>query len=78
MHVDNINIITVVHARYNYIILYACIAGVPYDGEPVLEVTTVHPVLMALVVTLTTAGATFAIACMIFNFICRNSRLVES
>jgi hypothetical protein len=53
------------------------VAGVPYDGEPELEVLTVHPALTALVLTLTVAGTTFAIACMIFNFVYRNRRFVE-
>ena len=62
------------HNNYGFNIY--CIAGIPYDGEPELEVLTVHSVLTALVLTLTTAGVTFAIACMIFNFVYRNRRLV--
>ena len=54
------------------------LAGVPYDGEPEIHVLTVHPGLTALVLTLTTAGATFAAACMIFNFVYRNRRSVDA
>ena len=54
------------------------IAGVPYDGEPLLEIVTVHPILTVFVIALTAMGAIFGIACMIFNFVYRNRRLVGS
>ena len=62
------------HNNYGFNIY--CIDGIPYDGEPEVEVVTVHPALTALVLILTTAGVIFAIACMIFNFVYRNRRLV--
>ena len=53
------------------------LAGVPYDGEPEIEILMVHPGLTALVFILTAAGATFATICMIFNFVYRNRKLVD-
>ena len=63
---------------YMHIVCAIILAGVPYDGEPEIEVLTVHPGLTALVLTLTAAGATFATACIIFNFVYRNRRSVDS
>ena len=36
----------------------------------------IHPVLTVLMIVLAATGATFAIACMIFNFVNRKRRLV--
>ena len=58
--------------------LLIILAGVPYDGQPEIEVLMVHPGLTALVFILAAAGATFATVCMIFNFVYRNRRSVDS
>ena len=52
------------------------IDGIPYDGEPIQDTVEINPALTVLMILLAAAGATFAIACMIFNFINRKRRLV--
>ena len=52
------------------------IDGIPYDGEPIQDTVEINPVLTVLMILLAAAGAKFAIACMIFNFINRKRRLV--
>ena len=51
------------------------LAGVPYDGEPVQETVKIHPLLTTSMVVLAAAGATFAIVCIVFNFVNRKKRL---
>ena len=53
-------------------------AGTPYDGEPVQEIVTIHPALTTTMIVLAVAGATFAIACMIFNFVKRKKKSVNN
>ncbi len=47
---------------------------IPYDGVPREEIVTIHPALTGVYVTLACVGIAFAIACLIFNFICRNEK----
>ena len=61
---------------YSYIINY--IAGIPYDGIPEQNVVGINLVLTATMTVLAVAGATFAAACMMFNFINRKKKSVNS
>ena len=47
---------------------------IPYDGVPREEIVTVHPALPAVYINLGCTGIMFAIACLIFNFLCRNAK----
>ena len=50
---------------------------VPYDGVPDKVIVSIHPALTAVFIVLASVGITFAVACLIFNFICRKSKLVS-
>jgi len=50
----------------------------PYDGVPDEEVMPVHSSLTVIFSTLAAAGMAFAVACLVFNFIFRNRKLVRN
>ena len=47
---------------------------VPYDGVPEKVIVSVHPALTAVFIVLACVGITFAVACLIFNFIYREAK----
>ena len=47
---------------------------VPYDGVPDKVIVSIHPALTAVFVVLACVGITFAVACLIFNFIYREAK----
>ena len=49
---------------------------IPYDGVPLEQVVSVHLSVTVIFSVLATAGITFAVACLIFNFIFRNRKYV--
>ena len=61
------------------IIVMLCVSTIdsiiPYDGVPRKEILTVHPALTAIFIIVGSVGILFAIACLIFNIICRNAKL---
>jgi gamma-aminobutyric acid type B receptor len=51
--------------------------GIPYDGVPFKDVVTVSVALTVVYVILATAGLVFAVACILFNIIFREKRLIR-
>jgi len=51
--------------------------GVPYDGVPREEVVTVHISVTVIIIFLACCGIILTAACLIFNFIFRNRKLIR-
>jgi gamma-aminobutyric acid type B receptor len=51
--------------------------GIPNDGIPIEDVVTVSVALTVVYVILATAGLVFAVACILFNIIFREKRLIR-
>ncbi len=49
---------------------------VPNDGIPMEAFVSVHPALTGIYITLASGGIAFAIACLVFTFVCRNTKYV--
>ncbi len=47
---------------------------IPYDGVPIEQIETVAVPLTVIYSTFATLGISFAIVCLIFNFIFRNRK----
>ena len=50
--------------------------GVPYDGVPDTDTATINPFVTVTYFVLVTAGISFTVFCLVFNFIFRNKKLV--
>ena len=55
-------------------VYFSCSGLVPYDGVPGKKIVAVHLAITVIYLMLACAGILFAIACLLFNFICRNSK----
>ena len=60
----------------SYFASYLSTVGVPYDGIPRIEITTVRVPVTSTFIVLSTGGLVFCLICIGFNFIFRKKKYV--